>query len=94
MPEGSVIAKDSFAVTNSDQILLGPMFIMQKMQKGFNRITRDWKYIQIQPNGKLLGQTNGPEAKKVEYCIGCHSVMEHQDNLYFVPSGVQGLEIK
>jgi len=85
MPEGSVIAKDSFAVTNSDQILLGPLFIMQKMQNGFNPVTRDWKYIQIQPNGKLLGETKGTGAQKVDYCIGCHSMMEHQDNLYFIP---------
>ena len=73
MPKGSVIAKDSFAITNSDQILLGPLFIMQKMQKGFNRVTRDWKYIQVQPNGKLLGETNGKGASKVKYCIDCHS---------------------
>ncbi|MFC1664391.1 cytochrome P460 family protein [Pseudomonadota bacterium] len=85
MPEGSIIAKDSFAVTNSSEILLGPLFIMQKMQKGFNPVTRDWKYIQIQPNGIILGETKGPGAKKVEYCIDCHSVMDHQDNLYFIP---------
>lgn len=86
MPEGSVIAKDGFAITNSDQILLGPLFIMQKMQKGFNRVTRDWKYIQVQPDGKLLGETNGKGTNKVKYCIDCHSVMDHQDNLYFIPS--------
>lgn len=89
MPEGSIIAKDSFAVTNSDEILLGPLFIMQKMQKGFNRITRDWMYIQIQPNGKLLGETKGTGATKVNYCIDCHSVMDHQDNLYFIPPEVR-----
>ena len=89
MPKGSVIAKDSFAVTNSDEILLGPLFVMQKMQKGFNRVTRDWKYIQIQPNGKLLGETKGTGATKVNYCIDCHNVMEHQDNLYFVPPKVR-----
>lgn len=85
MPEGSIIAKDSFAVTSSEEILLGPLFIMQKMQKGFNRVTRDWKYIQIQPDGTLLGETKGARAAKVNYCIDCHSVMDHQDNLYFIP---------
>ena len=89
MPEGSIIAKDSFAVTNSNEILLGPLFVMQKMHKGFNPVTRDWKYIQIQPNGTILGETKGPGAKKVDYCIHCHSVMDHQDNLYFVPPKVR-----
>jgi len=89
MSEGSIIAKDSFAVTNSGGILLGPLFIMQKMQNGFNRLTRDWKYIQIQPDGTLLGETKGVGSAKVNYCIDCHHIMDYQDNLYFIPSKVR-----
>ncbi len=82
---GSVIAKDSFAVTETGGILLGPLFLMEKMPKGFNYVSGDWKYSLIQPNGTLFGETNGRGSKRVQYCISCHLAVEHQDHLYFVP---------
>lgn len=94
LPEGSVIYKDSFTVTEirqsfsggvSRQITLGPLFIMRKMEKGFNPVTGDWQYMQIQPDGQLLGMTRGEGAQYVEYCIGCHLAREEYDHLYFVP---------
>ena len=36
MPVGSVLAKDSFAVTSKGDVFLGPLFLMEKMQAGFN----------------------------------------------------------
>lgn len=94
LPVGSIIYKDSFAVTQSQQsfsksssrqIILGPLFIMRKMEKGFNNVTGDWQYIQIQPDGEMLGMTGGEGAERVEYCIGCHLAREDLDHLYFVP---------
>ena len=94
LPVGSIIYKDSFAVTqtqqsfsksSSRQIILGPLFIMRKMEKGFNDVTGDWQYIQIQPDGEMLGMTGGEGAERVEYCIGCHLAQEDFDHLYFVP---------
>lgn len=94
LPEGSIIFKDSFSVTEiqqrfsgtkSRQIVLGPLFIMRKMAKGFNRVTGDWQYIQIQPDGEILGMTGGKGAEHVEYCIGCHLAREQLDHLYFIP---------
>lgn len=93
-PEGSVIYKDSFAVTESRQsfsggvsrqISLGPLFIMRKMKKGFNPVSGDWQYIEIEPDGRMLGMTNGEGADSVEYCIGCHLAREKFDHLYFIP---------
>lgn len=85
MPVGSIIAKDSFSVTTSRGIVLGPLFIVQKMPAGFNHVTGDWKYTEILPDGTLLGETNGEGAERVEYCIACHLAVEKQDHLYFVP---------
>ncbi len=82
---GSVIAKDSFAVTETGGILLGPLFLMEKMPKGFNYVSGDWKYSLIQPNGTLFGETNGRGSERVQYCISCHLAVENQDHLYFVP---------
>lgn len=95
LPEGSVLFKDSFSVTvsrqdfsvtESRQIVLGPLFIMRKMEPGFNRLSGDWQYIQIQPDGMLLGMTGGEGADRVEYCIGCHLSREEYDHLYFIPT--------
>lgn len=94
LPPGSVIFKDSFTVTESTQsfsaaasrqITLGPLFVMRKMEAGFNPVTGDWQYIQIQPDGGILGMTNGDGSDHVEYCIGCHLAREDHDHLYFVP---------
>lgn len=94
LPVGSVLYKDSFSVTQSHQdfsasesrqIMLGPLFIMRKMEPGFSHLTGDWQYIQIQPDGALLGMTGGEGADRVEYCIGCHLSREEYDHLFFIP---------
>jgi len=85
LPVGSVIAKDSFSVTETGGILLGPLFLMEKMPKGFSYGSGDWKYSLIQPDGTLFGETNGRGSQRVQYCISCHLAVEAQDHLYFVP---------
>jgi len=84
-PIGAVIAKDSFSVTETGGILLGPLFVMEKMAAGFSPASGDWKYTLIQPDGTVFGETRGRGAQRVEYCIGCHLTVERQDHLYFVP---------
>lgn len=85
LPVGSVIAKDSFAVTETGGILIGPLFIMEKMHDGFNYASGDWRYTLVQPDGAVLGQTGGEGSERVKYCMSCHLAVEHQDHLYFVP---------
>ncbi len=85
LPVGSIIAKDSFSMTRSGEILLGGLFVMQKMPNGFNDLTDDWKFILFQADGTLFGETNGTGSKRVEYCIGCHLAVKHQDHLWFLP---------
>jgi hypothetical protein len=38
------------------------------------------------PDGSFFGETNGENAERVEFCIGCHLAREKYDHLYFVPS--------
>ena len=85
LPVGSVIAKDSFSITETGGILLGSLFLMEKMPQGFNYVSGDWKYSVIKPDGRLFGETNGKGSGRVEYCITCHLTVEQQDHLYFVP---------
>ena len=86
LPVGAVVAKDSFIAERSGEIRPGPLFLMEKMGKGFNYVSGDWRYIMIMPDGVLFGETYGEDAERVEYCIGCHLAVEDQDYLFFVPS--------
>ena len=85
LPVGSVIAKDSFSMTRGGEILLGGLFVMEKMPGGFNDVTDDWKYTLIQADGTLFGETDGTGSKRVEYCITCHLARKHHDHLWFLP---------
>lgn len=85
LPVGSVIAKDSFEVTDDGGVSPGPLFVMEKMAQGFNYVTGDWRYSMISADGELLGRTKGVGADRVEFCIACHLAREDQDHLFFVP---------
>ena len=86
MPAGAVIAKDSFTVSPKGGLGVGPMFVMEKMKKGFNRASGDWRYTMIMPNGSVFGATKGKNSVKMNFCHECHmAVDEDQDSLFFLP---------
>ena len=86
MPEGAVVAKDSFTVTRRGDVFTGPLFLMEKMAPGFAPEGRDWRYTMIMPDGSLFGTTNGEGSEKVEFCTACHATAgEAVDHLFFVP---------
>ncbi len=85
LPVGTVIAKDSFTMTRSGEIVLGGLFIMEKMPAGFSHASGDWKYSYLLPDGTLFGETNGRSSNRVEYCIGCHLARAKYDHLWFIP---------
>lgn len=85
MPEGAVLAKDSFVVDSSGNAQLGPLFVMEKMADGWNETTRDWRYTIIQPDGSVGGVTGG-EGMDMEFCAACHnSVAPEQDSIMLLP---------
>ena len=86
MPPGAKLAKDSFAVRPDGRVMVGPLFIMEKMRAGFNPGSEDWRYSMIMPNGSVFGTTKGAGGQKVEFCVGCHmSVTPEVDSMLFVP---------
>jgi hypothetical protein len=85
MPVGAVVVKDSFSATVDGEIFAGPLFVMEKMEPGFNTASSDWRYAMIMPDGSLFGETGGANAESVEFCIACHSTREAYDNLFFLP---------
>ena len=86
MPAGSILAKDSFSVASNGNVSIGPLFIMEKMNAGFNPDSGDWRYSMIMPNGAVFGVTKGAGGKKVAFCAGCHiSVAPDADSMFFLP---------
>jgi len=82
---GSVLAKDSFVVKPDGKVSMGPLFIMEKMDKGFNKGSGDWRYTIVMPNGKVAGMTKG-KGMNMKFCAVCHAlVTPDQDNVYFLP---------
>ena len=86
LPEGAVVVKDSFAVTDRGDVFTGPLFVMEKMPPGFNPAGRDWRYTMIMPDGSLFGTTNGDGSARVEFCVTCHRAAgDDRDHLFFLP---------
>jgi hypothetical protein len=86
MPVGTVLAKDSVAVTALGDVYPGPLFIMEKMPAGFDPGGGDWRYSMILPDGSYFGVTNGQQAERVEFCRSCHQAAgKERDFLFFVP---------
>lgn len=66
IPAGTVIAKESFAVSDAGKVEKGPLFIMQKVEAGKSPETMDWYYMMVGPNG-------APQAVPVmTACNECH----------------------
>jgi hypothetical protein len=86
MPAGSVLAKNSFSVRPNGQAVLGPLFLMEKMGKGFSPAGGNWRFTMIMPDGSVFGTTKGKGSKKMEFCVECHgAVAEEQDYMMFLP---------
>lgn len=85
MPVGSILVKDSFTATATGGIYPGPMFVMEKMEAGFNPESVDWRYTMIMPDGSLFGETGGVNSRNVGFCVGCHATREKYDHLFFLP---------
>ena len=85
MPEGALLAKDSFAVASNGRVSVGPLFVMEKMGEGFNADSGDWRYTMIMPDGSVFGITGGSGSANVKFCYECHMGAEDTDSLMFMP---------
>jgi hypothetical protein len=85
MPTGSLLAKDSFTVTSAGAGAPGPVFLMEKMVKGWNAETADWKYTMVMPGGDVFGRTKGTNAQGMAFCHECHVASEDNDFMMFMP---------
>ncbi len=90
LPAGSIIIKDSFAVTRNGAVMTGPLFMMEKMKPGFDSAGGNWRFLMLRPDGSLVGMTGGADSSKVRFCADCHKTAgAKHDFLFFMPKQVR-----
>ena len=81
-PAGTILAKDSFTVTQEREIYPGSLFIMEKLSAGASPETADWRYLAIHPDGSIEGDTTGESPEGVAYCHQCHQLRADFDHIF------------
>ena len=66
IPAGTLIAKESFQVTDAGKVRFGPLFLMQKVEAGKSPETDDWYYMAVAPNGSPMA------VDVISACSECH----------------------
>jgi hypothetical protein len=85
MPIGSILAKPSFTVSPDGESALGPLFLMEKMTRGWNSDTADWRYAMINADGSTFGITGGQNSDGMMFCHECHTAGQDSDYMLFLP---------
>lgn len=85
LPAGTVLAKDAMTLTADGKNFPGALFIMEKLPAGANSETADWRYLVVNPDGSLFGDTKGDEPELVDYCHACHESKADQDYVFLIP---------
>lgn len=75
MPAGSILAKESFSIKNGKGVV-GPLFIMTKLEEGASPKTNDWHYSGIDNSG-------GEMKVSQSFCSNCHANWKAQDDLAY-----------
>jgi len=86
LPVGALLAKDSFLAAPDGKLSVGPLFLMEKMNTGFNPESGDWKYTMIMPDGSIFGETKGKNSAGMDFCAQCHATAAEHDHLFFLPA--------
>lgn len=84
-PPGMVIAKDSFTMPGEGGAFPGALFVMEKLEEGKSPDTANWRYLVVNPDGSLAGDSLGDAPRQVDYCHACHKSMADRDHVYLVP---------
>ena len=85
LPVGTVLAKDSMTVTEEGRFFPAALFIMEKLASGASPETADWRYVVVNPDGSMTGDTIGDGAELVQYCHDCHAAKADLDYVFLVP---------
>jgi hypothetical protein len=64
---------------------LGPLFLMEKMTRGWNADTADWRYAMVNADGSTFGVTGGQNSDGMMFCHECHAAGQDSDYMLFMP---------
>ncbi len=92
MPVGSILAKDSFTVTDENEIFAGALFLMEKLATGAKAETGDWRYAMIMPDGSVFGDSAVTGDKSMKFCHDCHKRAKKRDYLYLIPTSYRAVK--
>ncbi len=85
MPVGSVLAKDSFTVTDDKEIFGGALFLMEKLADNGKPQTGNWRYVMIMPDGSIFGDNAVAGDESMQFCHDCHKRVKTRDYLFLIP---------
>ncbi len=68
---GVALATPTFSLTEDGTLEPGPLFILEKMQKGFSTTSGNWRYTLIGPEGDIIGVTKGQHGEDITFCADC-----------------------
>jgi len=68
---GVAMATPSFSLAEDGTLEPGPLFLLEKMQKGFNTVGGNWRYTVIGPEGDIIGVTKGQHSDDIDFCKDC-----------------------
>lgn len=84
-PPGTILAKESFRITASGEVLAGPLFLMEKVAPGGAPRTDDWIYTRVFDDGRVQ-RTLGPGDTHLVFCHDCHAAtLDMFDGMFFPP---------
>ncbi len=85
MPEGSILAKESYRITSEGGVRAGPLFVMEKAAPGAAPETDDWIYTRVFTDGRVQ-RTLGPDSNRMMFCHDCHAAtIDAYDAMFFPP---------
>ena len=68
---GVAMATPTFSLSEDGTLEPGPLFLLEKMPKGFNTKAGNWRYTIIGPEGDIIGVTKGQHNEEVDFCRDC-----------------------
>jgi hypothetical protein len=77
---GVAMATPTFSLTEDGTLEPGPLFLLEKMPKGFNTKAGNWRYTIIGPEGDIIGVTKGQHDEEVDFCRECDR--KSSDDIY------------
>ena len=81
--EGSIIVKEGYTFDISGRADIGPLFYMEKMKKGFNKDSNDWKFTEVNVDG-TYAEMGGHNSELTKRCVKCHTRRKDSDFLFFL----------